>query len=373
MATKTVLITGGAGFIGSHVANELLSAGYKVRALDSLIPQVHGPDRKRPGYLAADVELMVGDMRDPQALARALRRVDAVINLVALVGVGQSMYQIDEYTSVNNLGTAGLLQTLIRNPVERLLVASSMSIYGEGLYKDAAGVVQTPRNRTIEQLKLGDWEVRGPDNQPLFPIPTPEDKTPALASVYALSKFDQERLCLIVGGAYNIPTVALRFFNTYGPFQALSNPYTGVLSNFASRVLNGRPPLIFEDGRQLRDFISVYDIAHACRLALESPAAPGEVLNISNGIPMAVGDVAQRTVRALGRPSLQPEITGKYRMGDIRHCFADVSRAYKVLGWRPKVSLEQGLEDLAGWLEGQSAVDHGQEMHAELTARGLMV
>ncbi len=194
MANKTVLITGGAGFIGAHTANELLSAGYAVRALDSLVPQVHGPDRKRPAYLASDVELMVGDIRDPSALARALRRVDAVINFVALVGVGQSMYQIDEYTSVNNLGTAGLLQALIKRPVERLLVASSMSIYGEGLYKDASGRIQTPRDRTVEQLKLGDWEVRGREGQPLTPMPTPEDKTPALASVYALSKFDQERM-----------------------------------------------------------------------------------------------------------------------------------------------------------------------------------
>jgi dTDP-L-rhamnose 4-epimerase len=225
----------------------------------------------------------------------------------------------------------------------------------------------------VEQLKLGDWEVRGREGQPLTPMPTPEDKTPALASVYALSKFDQERMCLIVGRAYNIPSVALRFFNTYGPYQALSNPYTGVLSNFASRVLNGRPPLIFEDGRQMRDFVSVYDIARACRLALETPEAAGEVFNISSGIPMTVGDVASRTVRALGRPGLQPEITGKYRVGDIRHCFADVSRAKKVLGWRPRVTLEQGLEDLAAWLEGQSPTDRGLEMHAELAARGLMV
>lgn len=355
------------------MANELLSAGYKVRAFDSLVPQVHGPDRRRPAYLASDVELLTGDIRDSAALARALRRVDAVINLVALVGVGQSMYQIDEYTSVNNLGTASLLQMLIKKPVERLLVASSMSVYGEGLYKDASGRIQTPRDRTVEQLKLGDWEVQGSNGEKLVPIPTPEDKSPALASVYALSKFDQERLTLMVGRAYNIPSVALRFFNTYGPYQALSNPYTGVLSNFASRVLNGRAPLIFEDGKQMRDFVSVYDVARACRLALESPAAAGQVFNISSGQPMSVGEVASRTVRAIGRPGLEPDITGKYRVGDIRHCFADISRANKVLGWHPRISLEQGLEDLAGWLEGQSAVDHGLEARAELAARGLMV
>jgi dTDP-L-rhamnose 4-epimerase len=373
MANKTVLILGGAGFIGAHVANELLAAGYTVRALDSLVPQVHGSDRRRPAYLASDVELMVGDIRDADAVSRALRRVDAAINLVALVGVGQSMYQIEEYTSVNNLGTATLLQALVRKPVERLLVASSMSIYGEGLYKDASGRSATPRDRTVEQLRQGDWEVYGENGEKLLPAPTPEDKTPALASVYALSKYDQERLTLIVGRAYNIPSVALRFFNTYGPYQALSNPYTGVLSNFASRVLNGKAPLIFEDGRQMRDFVSVYDVASACRIALESPRAPGEVFNISSGTPMSVGEVASRTVTALGSRGIEPDITGKYRVGDIRHCFADISKAQKVLGWQPRISLERGLEDLAGWLEGQSAVDHGMEARAELAARGLMV
>jgi dTDP-L-rhamnose 4-epimerase len=316
---------------------------------------------------------MVGDIRDPEAVARALRRVDAVINLVALVGVGQSMYQIEEYTSVNNVGTAALLQALVKRPVERLLVASSMSVYGEGLYRDSSGKIRTPADRTVEQLKLGDWEVRSEDGERLIPVATPESKTPALASVYALSKYDQERLTLIVGRAYNIPSVALRFFNTYGPYQALSNPYTGVLSNFASRVLNGKPPLIFEDGKQMRDFVSVYDVATACRLALESSDAPGQVINISSGTPMEVGDVALRTVRALGSSQIVPDITGKYRVGDIRHCFADISRARKVLGWQPRVTLEQGLEDLAGWLEGQSAVDHGMEARAELAARGLMV
>jgi dTDP-L-rhamnose 4-epimerase len=283
------------------------------------------------------------------------------------------MYQIDEYTSVNNLGTAILLQTLSKHPVERLVVASSMSIYGEGLYHDRHGRVGIPQERTIEQLKLGDWEVRDQYGELLTPVPTPESKAPSLASVYALSKFDQERMCLMVGRAYQIPAVALRFFNTYGPFQALSNPYTGVLSNFAARVLNGKAPLIFEDGLQKRDFVSVYDVACACRMALEKPAAAGHSLNISSGVPMTVGEVASRTVRALGRADIQPDITGKYRMGDIRHCFADISLARKVLGWEPRVSLEQGLEDLASWLTGQTALDHGLEARAELAARGLIV
>jgi dTDP-L-rhamnose 4-epimerase len=289
------------------------------------------------------------------------------------VGVGQSMYQIAEYTGVNNLGTAVLLQALSTQPVESLVVASSMSIYGEGLYCDAAGNTQVPQDRSLEQLKMGDWEVKDSRGRPLTPQPTTEDKTPALASVYALSKFDQERLCLILGRAYSIPTVALRFFNTYGPNQALSNPYTGVLSNFASRVLNGKAPLIFEDGLQKRDFVSVYDVARACRLALETPAAAGQAFNISSGLPMTVKEVAERTIRAIGAFQAEPQITGNYRAGDIRHCFADISLARRVLGWQPEVTLEQGLEDLAGWLESQTAIDRGMEARAELAARGLMV
>jgi dTDP-L-rhamnose 4-epimerase len=283
------------------------------------------------------------------------------------------MYQIAEYTGVNNLGTAVLLQALTTHPVESLVVASSMSIYGEGLYRDADGNIQVAHDRKLEQLKMADWEVKDSLGRPLIPEPTPESKSPALASVYALSKFDQERLCLILGRAYSIPTVALRFFNTYGPNQALSNPYTGVLSNFASRVLNGKAPLIFEDGLQKRDFVSVYDVARACRLALESPAAAGQAFNISSGLPMTVKEVAERTVRAIGAFHIEPEITGNYRAGDIRHCFADISLAKQVLGWEPEVTLEQGLEDLAGWLESQTAIDRGMEARAELAARGLMV
>jgi dTDP-L-rhamnose 4-epimerase len=248
-----------------------------------------------------------------------------------------------------------------------------MSIYGEGLYRDSDGNIQTGCDRTLTQLKLADWEVKDSQGRPLIPAATPETKTPALASVYALSKFDQERLCLMLGQAYGIPTVALRFFNTYGPNQALSNPYTGVLSNFASRVLNGNRPLIFEDGLQKRDFVSVYDVARACRLALETPAAAGQAFNISNGEPMTVEEVARRTIRAIGSSRIEPQITGRYRAGDIRHCFADITLAKRVLGWEPKVTLEQGLEDLAGWLEGQSAIDRGLEAREELAVRGLMV
>jgi dTDP-L-rhamnose 4-epimerase len=283
------------------------------------------------------------------------------------------MYQIEEYTRVNVGGTATLMQVLSKNPVESMVVASSMSVYGEGMYRNADGQVQNGDARTLDQLRAGNWEITDQQGRPLIPVPTTEDKPPALASVYALSKYDQEQMTLIVARAYGIRAVALRFFNTYGPYQALSNPYTGVISNFAVRVLNGKPPLIYEDGLQKRDFVSVYDVASACRLALSAKEADGHALNISSGQAMTVGEVASSTIKALGASNLQPEITGKYRVGDIRHCFADISRATKVLGWKPSVSLEQGLGDLAGWLEGQISTDRVAEARGELAARGLMI
>ncbi len=371
--SKTVLITGGAGFIGSHLADELLARGYRVRVLDNLDLQVHGPERARPDYLDADVELLVGDIRDRDVVRRALKGVEAVYHLAALVGVGQSMYQIARYTDVNNSGTAVLLEALSERPVERLVVASSMSIYGEGLYRTECGDRVAGCERNPERLKRGDWEVRSAEGEELTPVPTPETKTPALASVYALSKYDQERMCLITGQAYGIPTVALRFFNVFGTRQALSNPYTGVLAIFASRFLNGKAPLINEDGCQRRDFVSVRDVAAACRLALEIPEAAGRVFNVGSGRSYTVREVADRMAKALNREEIQPEVTGKYRVGDIRHCFADVSLAQEVLGYDPQGTLEDGLVELASWLEGQVAVDRVDQARAELAARGLTV
>ncbi len=369
---KRILVTGGAGFIGSHLADELLQHGHRVRVLDNLSVQVHGPERKRPSYLNPEVELLVGDIRDPEAVRKALNGIDAVYHFVSIVGVGQSMYELVRYTDVNNLGTAVLLEALIQRPVERLVVASSMSIYGEGLYRAPDGSVQPGAGRTLEQLKRSDWEMRGPGGEVLTPVPTPEWKAPSIASVYALSKYDQERMCLMIGQAYGIPAVAMRFFNAYGPNQALSNPYTGVLAIFASRLLNNKPPIIFEDGCQLRDFVSVRDVARACRLALEVPAADGLVFNVGSGMQFHVADIARRMARILGK-NIEPEISGKYRVGDIRHCFPDISLANRVLGYAPEVALEDGLLDLAAWLEGQIAEDRFVEAKQELAARGLVV
>ena len=368
-----VLITGGAGFIGSHLADELLENGYQVRALDNLSEQVHGPKLSRPSYLSPEVELIDGDVRDPETVRRALTGIDAVFHFAAMVGVGQSMYEIERYTGVNNLGTAVLLEALIEKPVGRLVVASSMSIYGEGLYRDADGNLVAGADRDRDQLKARVWDPLDAQGRPLTPVPTPETKAPALSSVYALSKYDQERLCLLIGRAYDIPSVALRFFNVYGTRQALSNPYTGVLAIFASRLLNGNPPLIFEDGRQRRDFVHVSDVARACRLALEVPEARDQVFNVGSGRQYTVREIARSMAEVLGREEIEPEITGNYRVGDIRHCFADITLARRILGFEPRMPLEQGLIELASWLEGQVACDRVAQAREELAARGLTV
>jgi dTDP-L-rhamnose 4-epimerase len=363
-----VLITGGAGFIGSHLADELLAHGYRVRALDNLVDQVHG-GAARPAYLDPDVELIEGDVRDPDTVRRSLRDIDTVVHLAARVGVGQSMYELTEYAAANTAGTAVLLEAILDHPVRKLIVASSMSVYGEGSY-EASGGDLVEAARTPDQLARGDWDLVDDHGRPLRPVPTPETKHPMLASVYALTKYDQERLCLIFGDAYGIPTVALRFFNTYGTRQALSNPYTGVLAIFASRLLNGKQPLVFEDGLQRRDFVAVSDVTRACRLALESDRANGRTINVGTGCGISVLEIADKLARVLGT-DVEPHVTGKFRAGDIRHCFADIALARELLEYEPTFALEQGMAELAEWLEGQVAEDNVETAAEELATRGL--
>jgi dTDP-L-rhamnose 4-epimerase len=284
------------------------------------------------------------------------------------------MYEVVDYTDVNGRGTAVLLEAMIerakRQPFDRLVVASSMSIYGEGLYRALDGRLVSDAERTAQQLKRGIWNPVDELGRPLEPVATPESKSPSVRSVYALSKYDQERLCLVVGEAYDIPTVALRFFNVYGPHQALSNPYTGVLAIFAARLLNDRPPLVFEDGEQRRDFVYVDDVAEACRLALTEEAAIGHAFNIGSGGSVSIKEAALLLADTLGVP-LEPEITGDCRVGDVRHCFPDISKARAMLGYQPKYSLATGLKELVGWLDGRIAVDRVGEARAALAARGL--
>lgn len=370
--SKQILITGGAGFVGSHLADGLLREGHSVRVLDDLTPQVHGV--RRPDYLSPDVELVTGDIRNPKSIREALGGVDVIFHFAAVVGVGQSMYEISRYMSVNTIGTAELLQAMLdmRIVPEKLIVASSMSIYGEGKYICSTCAKQeAPPVRSIAQLRAGDWDLRCPScGGVLEPIPTDELKPSETNSVYALSKRDQEELCLIYGRTYGIPVTALRFFNIYGTRQALSNPYTGVAAIFASRLLNGQAPLVFEDGKQMRDFVSVHDIVRANLLAMESRASDGEVINVGSGKPISILRVAEILAESLGK-ELQPVITHKYRAGDIRHCFADLSRAQSLLGYEANVTHEQGFLELAEWLAEQKAEDKAETMLKELSVYGL--
>ena len=370
--SKQVLITGGAGFVGSHLADGLLEAGHRVRIVDDLAPQVHPAGV--PDYLAPDVELIRGDIRDPRHLKAALADVDVIFHFAATVGVGQSMYEISRYMSINTLGTAELLQALLesRAAPEKLIVASSMSIYGEGRYScPACNITVAPRVRSTRDLRAGHWDVLCDRcGGPLQSRPTDESKPSEITSVYALSKRDQEDLCLIYGRTYGLPVTALRFFNIYGTRQALSNPYTGVAAIFASRLLNGQAPLVFEDGCQMRDFVSVHDVVQANMLAMSSPQSNDQVINVGSGRPISIRQVAEILAKSLDR-NIEPLITHKYRAGDIRHCYADITKARELLGYEPQVTQEQGFRELAAWLGEQDADDKAEAMLKELRAYGL--
>ncbi|OPX32254.1 MAG: nucleoside-diphosphate-sugar epimerase, partial [Gemmatimonadaceae bacterium 4484_173] len=320
---KKVLITGGAGFIGSHLGDLFLSRGYEVTAYDNLDKQVHGENPERPAYLNREIELVVGDVRDADLFSRTLKQADILVHFAAAVGVGQSMYEITRYTSINTMGAAVVLEQAVqqKDHIEKMLVASSMSIYGEGLYICPSCGEVNPKLRPAEQLASRRWDMLCPVcSQPCIPAPTPETKPLFPTSVYAVNKRDHEELFLAVGDAYGIPVTAMRFFNVYGERQALSNPYTGVGAIFASRLLNDKPPVVFEDGGQSRDFIHVHDIARGCLAAIESDKANGEVFNLGTGRKLSIMDVGTAIARELGKPSDNFIVNNQYRAGDIRHC-----------------------------------------------------
>ena len=364
----TYLITGGAGFIGRYLCEELIMQGHHVRVLDGLIEQVHGNEAPR---LPPGVEFIQGDIRDAAKLDAALAGVDGVFHLAAEVGVGQSMYEIARYVGANDLGTAVLLERLIARPVQRLVVASSMSVYGEGLYRTASGVVDGGVRRILKEGST-QWDPTDGNGDALIPVATDETKPVDLASVYAVTKFVQERNSLIVTRAYGMEAVALRLFNVFGPGQALSNPYTGVLANFGARLLNGQSPLVFEDGRQKRDFVHVRDVARAFRLAMARPDASGHVINIGSGRSYTIGGIASMLAEAMHVPELSPQYLGKARAGDIRNCFADITKARSLLGFNPEHALEDTIDESADWIRSSDATDRGEHARRQLEARGLM-
>jgi dTDP-L-rhamnose 4-epimerase len=368
---KNILITGGAGFVGSHLADALLAAGHNVRVFDNLTEQVH--QYGIPDYLSSEAEFVFGDVQDAAALRRALHGVDVVFHMAAAVGVGQSMYEIERYMGANTQGTAVLLQELLRrlDRVEKLVLASSMSIYGEGKYLCSQCGDLAPAPRSTAQLRARQWDpiclVCG---SPLRPVPTDESKPLQCSSIYSLSKKDQEEMCLLFGRTYGLPVVALRYFNIYGTRQSLSNPYTGVAAIFASRLMNGKPPLIFEDGEQLRDFVSVQDVVQANLLSMERSQADGMALNIGSGQPISIREVAAELARAMDA-RIPAELTQKYRAGDVRHCFADISAASRFLGYTPRVRFAHGLKGLVQWLCSQRSQDRAAEAVAQLSEFGL--
>ncbi len=374
-----ILITGGAGFVGRHLTAALLESGHAVRVLDALVPQVHGEAPGNP--LPAECEFYRGDVQNAALVREVLESVDAVIHLAAEVGVAQSQYEVARYVGANSLGTAVLLQEIVarRGQIRKLVVASSMTSYGEGCgHCPVHGVVE-PGLRTLEQLSRRQWEPECPHcASPLTPAPTPETKRLAPTSVYAISKRDQEELCRVVGEAHGIPTVALRYFNIYGRGQSLRNPYTGIVCIFASRLLAGQRATIYEDGGQSRDFVHVSDIVQANVLALQASEADGQVFNVSSGELWSVGQVAGMVATELGVEG-RLDISGQYRSGDIRHCHADISHIRSRLGFEPKVGLAEGLPDVVRWArqEVQSAPDAtesgaGESARAELAAFGLV-
>lgn len=372
MAEK-VLVTGGAGFVGSHLVDALIEKGYEVKVFDNLEAQVHGINQKVPQYLNRETDFIRGDVRNKEQLKRALPGIGAIVHYAAAVGVGQSMYQIRKYVETNTMGTANLLDILAneKHEIEKVIVASSMSIYGEGAYKcEDCGTV-FPSLRRDEQLLEKDWEMRCPHcRQVVKPIHTSEDKPLHPRSIYAISKRDQEEMCLVIGRAYQIPTVALRYFNIYGPRQSLSNPYTGVCAICSSRIKNNQPPLIYEDGLQTRDFIDVRDIIQATLLVLVKPEADFQVFNVGTGKPTSVLDIARILAKLYGK-EISPQIVNKYRSGDIRHCYADISKIKK-LGFVPQISLEEGMKNLVEWGRQAGGEDKFEIVERELKEKQLL-
>lgn len=371
--TEKVLITGGAGFIGSHLADLLITNGYTVVALDNLHPQVHGKERKRPNYLHPDVQLIEGDIRDAEAVNKALENVSYVYHFAAHTGVGQSMYQIEEYLDVNVRGMAVLLDAISTRPgqIKKLILASSRAVYGEGSYYCKNCQLRlTPPPRDIAQLRQAQWEPTCPHcHQEITAVPTTESDSTLPGSIYAISKLTQEQTCLIFGHTYQVPTTVLRFFNVYGPRQSLQNPYTGVINTFLTRLKANQPPKIYEDGQPTRDFVHVSDIVHACFLALRSTETSQHIFNIGSGVKMSLIEIAQTISNCYD--GVSPIITGEFRAGDIRHCFADINNARAILGYSPRINFANGIEALLEYVQNESWDDNSSIAEQELIKRGL--
>lgn len=348
-----VLVTGGAGFIGSHLVDALVERGYEVMAFDNLDPAAHPQPPEWPRYANPKCQYVLGDVRDKEALRRAMGGIDVVFHHAAAVGSGISMIDVRRFVEVNSLGTANLLELAIEKQerIKKLIVASSMTVMGEGTYECGAHGVYYPFLRPVEQLTRNEWEVRCPQcGEPSKPLPMKEDRPLLPLTIYGLTKMDEELETMLVGRFYNIPVVAFRYFSVYGPRQSLTNPYTGVIARFGTRIITGNPPLIYEDGLQLKDVIHVRDVARANLLAMERDDANYQVFNLGNGEGLTVYQIGELISKKLGS-GLRPILTGQYRRGDARHGWADISKARRLLGWEPSLSAEDGFADLCAWLK----------------------
>ncbi len=373
MKYRNILITGGAGFIGSHLTDYLISEGYHVRIMDNLHPQIH-PSGKPPEYLNTQTEFIRGDVVYRKEWEKALRNIDAVFHFAAAVGVGQSMYQIERYVKDNCLGSAIFLDILAntKHSIKKMIIAASMSSFGEGMYRcPKCNLTQQPELRKAGDMQKGIWEPFC-KNCKIQLKATPTDETARLQSpsVYAITKKCQEELFLSIGKAYRIPAVSLRFFNAYGPRQSLSNPYNGVAAIFLSRVKNGNAPVINEDGNQTRDFVHINDIVRVCEMVLTNEKANYEMFNVGSGIPITINEVA-RVVLNLNKSNIKPEVTGKFRGFDVRHCYADVTKLKKMVGWEPKIRFTEGMRDVFEWSKNEVALDLVDKAMSELEEKGL--
>jgi len=372
--SKKVLVTGGAGFIGSFIVDALIKIGHRVRILDNLEPQVHGSERNKPDYLNPEAEFVLGDVRDRDVFRKALDGIEVVFHEAAAVGVGQSMYQVKKYVETNTLGITNLLDIVASGEakaLEKMIIPSSMSVYGEGAYLCQTCGSVYPTERTPEMLQNRQWDPVCPlCAAQVVPEPVTEEKPLVPTSVYAITKRDHEELALSVGKAYGISTFALRFFNVYGPRQALTNPYTGVAAIFCGNLLRGKPPMIYEDGHQMRDFVHIDDIVRANLTCMEESMVKYGVFNVGSGDQISILDLARLLAREMGS-DIEPVITNKFRVGDIRHCYADVSRIGKEISWVPKIKLSDGISDLIEWVGKQTPRKEMADAMKELVEKGL--
>ena len=375
---KNILITGGAGFIGSNLALKLLSLGHKVRVLDNLATQVHGKKPQNSSLFLSiknNVEFILGSVTCEKDLIAALDDIDTVVHFAAETGTGQSMYAIHHYSNVNIDGTVLLLELIAKKklPVKKIVIASSRAIYGEGKYFCREHDFIYPPARLVSNMENGDFDVHCPVcNEVVDLVPSDETTPVSPSSVYGVTKLTQEQMGLIVGKAIGMSVIALRFQNVYGPGQSLSNPYTGILSIFATRICNGNSINIFEDGKESRDFLFIDDAIRATVGAIDFSPPIFESLNVGSGQPTDIATIA-RIMQSSFSTFVPTQITGQFRIGDIRHNVADLSKIQSILGFKPEITIEEGIQKFTEWVKTEEVQhDNYEQSLTELREKGLL-